>query len=1540
MSDDVDSVQPVTPMEVHGGQGTQIGDHNQQVNHFNVAHFHAAARPVVRSAYLEQVSRIAPLQLHDRADELAELAAFCTEAERGPYAWWRASAWSGKSALMSWLVLNPPPGARIVSFFVTARWRGNDDRDAFTHALLEQLADLLEEPLPAYLTDTTREPYLLRTLARATEACRQRGQGLVLVVDGLDEDRGVTIGPEAHSIAELLPSRPPAGLRVIVAGRPDPPVPSDVPDDHPLRDPAIVRILRASRQAAVVRADMQRELKRLLQGGPAERDLLGLVAAAGGGLSAGDLAELTGLAAYDIEENLRAVAGRTFTARASQWQPRAGSQVYVLGHEELQASAVRALGEARLTEYRARLRSWAGEYQRQGWPVRTPEYLFRGYFRLLLEARDVPRIVACAADDIRHDRMLDVTGGDTAALTEILEAQSLLIHGEQPDLPSLARLNVHRTRIAERNAYVPVTLPAVWAAIGHPERGEALARAINDPSQRARALAEMARATDNRDQARMLADLAVTAAQAIGEPVLRARALAELVQVMDDPAWAWAWAWTGALSDQAPVTASRITVTHSQTPVLIELVRVATRGGDLARAIDAARAVADPDVEARLLSELARTASEAGDLAHAEGAAAAITHPDARALALGDLARAVARAGDRAAAWPLQGRALAAARLISVPERRTSALEELAQLAVQTGNLAGGVAAAQSIVGEDQARVLVDLARAAAEAGGMANAGWLIDQALAGAQAVSDSALRAVLLASLARTMAATGATEQAVILADQVLTDAKAVTNPFRRTQVLTDAAWELAAARLLTQAAAAARAVADPVAGAELLAGLARTAARTTGRTQAALLVAEALAVAAAVTDSDQRASVQAALAQASAKAGDLPQAATIALAIPDPASQAQVLAELARTAAASGDQPQAKLITGRAVSASYAIADPSLQGQAQARLARAALAAGDLDQAVMIAGAVANPGLRARVLAELAHAADVVGQPARVRALTAQALNATGAVTRPRRRKWLLAELVRTAARSGNSALTLAFARAIVNPAERTEALQEAESIALAAGNWGLVQSVAEIQAGSPHWAHVMARLAHAAAATGDLARAKEAAAQGLAAALAMTGDAFLADAGQLIQQQYLFSDLALAAARADAPGLALDAVKAITSLKIRAQALAEIIEVAAEAGDPGQGQELAHATLSAVRDIPAAELGVQALGNLAKRAVDFGGIDLAKTLIRQAMTAVRAKNSQYSTESLVEMAGAAARAGDFELAETVALAVVNPAWQPQLLADLARAAAQAGEPERATRLAHQALTSAQPIADPYRYLHRLSELARAVREAGSPRKAELLVDRAYMTASSVVDARMRASLLAVLARRAAGDDKPKRAAELTAEAISATEDIDQGYDKTKALIDLAWEARDAGDQGQAAIIAAGAHAAADEIENRSYRALARVKLEKLDERFARDPVPEADEPPAGTKADVAAVRAIADPDRRARGMAEAARTASPGQARLLLAESLTTGHWLESVHPLAKVSSAAVIAIADEYLNLSAATVNFQWASPSSGLSLRQ
>jgi hypothetical protein len=205
----------------------------------------------------------------------------------------------------------------------------------------------------------------------------------VLVVDGLDEDRGVTTGPHTRSIAGLLPGSPPAGMRVIVAGRPNPPVPDDVPDWHPLRDPSVIRLLAASAHARDLQRLGQTELRRLLKGSPVEQDLLGLLTAARGGLSALDLRALTGADLATIEDVLHTVAGRTFTRREAHWIPRSRPRVYLLGHEELHTAAVGYLGEDRLAGYRNRIHAWADTYRtprgtRLPWPPDTAEYLLRG----------------------------------------------------------------------------------------------------------------------------------------------------------------------------------------------------------------------------------------------------------------------------------------------------------------------------------------------------------------------------------------------------------------------------------------------------------------------------------------------------------------------------------------------------------------------------------------------------------------------------------------------------------------------------------------------------------------------------------------------------------------------------------------------------------------------------------------------------------------------------------------------------------------------------------------------------------------------------------------------------------------------------------------------------------------------------------------------------------------------------------------------------------------------------------------------------------
>jgi Zn-dependent M28 family amino/carboxypeptidase len=60
-------------------------------------------------------------------------------------------------------------------------------------------------------------------------------------------------------------------------------------------------------------------------------------------------------------------------------------------------------------------------------------------------------------------------------------------------------------------------------------------------------------------------------------------------------------------------------------------------------------------------------------------------------------------------------------------------------------------------------------------------------------------------------------------------------------------------------------------------------------------------------------------------------------------------------------------------------------------------------------------------------------------------------------------------------------------------------------------------------------------------------------------------------------------------------------------------------------------------------------------------------------------------------------------------------------------------------------------------------------------------------------------------------------------------------------------------------------------------------------------------------------------ITDLDQQAKALADAASKAAPDQARSLLAQALTLGHWSASVNVLVEIDPAAVITIADQYLS---------------------
>ncbi|WP_405526103.1 hypothetical protein OG592_01555 [Streptomyces avidinii] len=574
----------------------------------------------------------------ERERELEELTRFCTAEDAPSYRWWRAEAWAGKTALLAWFALHPPQDVRVVPFFITARLGAHNDRLAYVDVVLEQLAELIGEALPAHLTGPTREGHLLRLYGEAARTCAQRGQRLVLLVDGLDEDRTWTTSPDAHSIASLLPDRLEGGMRVIVAGRPNPPIPSDVAVHHPLRRTDIARRLDISRHAQIIREEAERELKVLLADNGLQHEMLGLVTAAGGGLTASDLAELTGATPYLIKDTMRSHAGRTFAVREGH-----AAEVHLLAHEELQDHATEMLGEAALGRYHRMLHAWAAAYAARGWPADTPEYLLRGYFQMLRADGDLKRIVACALDAVRHDRMLDVTFGDAVASDEIRMAEELIIDAGVPDLLDMVRLAIRRDELDARNDRVTSTLPWAWAALGHIHRAQALARSIPIPDERALALVRVAEELVERAEIEQAVTLLEEA-----EAVL---SVAEEVWEQSSPALAGAvaaWTRIGRLE-----RAERLVVTVGDTwdrrRLLPELVGTWVHAGAFHRAEALALGDTDPVVRTLSVASFLAAHAEAGHVADAQERARA-AGPAHAALALARVASVLHRSGRRDAA--------------------------------------------------------------------------------------------------------------------------------------------------------------------------------------------------------------------------------------------------------------------------------------------------------------------------------------------------------------------------------------------------------------------------------------------------------------------------------------------------------------------------------------------------------------------------------------------------------------------------------------------------------------------------------------------------------------------------------------------------------------------------------------------------------------------------------------------------------------------------------------------------------------------------
>ncbi len=1160
----------------------------------------AAPGELVQAGYTAQVRDIAPEALRGREEELAELVEFCAGEDR--YGWWQAGPWAGKSALAAWFVLHPPAGVIAASFFVTGRLAGQADSDAFTEAMIEQLAAIAGESAAGTATAAGRDRERRRLLDLAGERVAERQQRLVLVVDGLDEDEGATAGSGRPSIAALLPKRPPGAVRVLITSRPHPGIPGDVPADHPLRR-CQPRRLAPSPFAQEVEVEAKRELLEQLHGDQLQVDVIGFITAAGGGLTLRELAELTGRPEWMLDGKLGSVFGRSLRTRAPTDRPSRDSadRVYLFAHETLRATAEQELAHD-LGPYHQRIDRWADEYRAQGWPESTPRYLLRPYGRMLGTSGALDRLISLATDAVRHDRMLAYTYGDASALAEITTTRQLILARPVPDLAALGRLAVYQDRLVNRNRAVPIELPALWARLGQSHRAEALARSIRDPGDQSRALCALAAALagTDRERALALAAEAEQAARTIPDTGERARALGTVVEGLV----------AAGLWEQAEQAARAILSTGERAQAL-SVMAAALAGADRERALalaaeaeQAARALPDTGERAWALRRLVEGLVAAGLWEQAEQAARAIPSTRERAQALSAVVGGLVAAG----LWEQAEQAARAIPSIVVRARALSAV-------------------AAGLAGADRERALA----LAAEA----------EQA---ARAILSTRERAQALSVVAAALAGADR-ERALALAAEAEQAARAILDTDERAWALRRLVGRLVAAGLWEQAEQAARAIPDT---AELARALSAVAAALAGadRERALALAAEAEQAARAIPSTRDQARALSAVAAGLVAAGLWEQAEQAARAIPDTGELARALSVVA-AGLVGADRERALALAAEAEQAARAIPDASEQSRALSVVAAGLAAAGLWEQAEQAARAIPSPGEQDRALSAVATGLVAAG-------LWGQAERAARAIPDTGERARALGTVVGGLVAAGLWGQAERAARAIPDTGERARALGTVVGGLVAAGLWEQAEQAARAIPSIVVRAQALSAVA-AGLAGADRERALALAAEAEQAARAIPGTRERAQALSVVAAALVGADreraLALAAE-------AEQAARAILSTRERAQALS-VVAAALVGADRERALALAAEAEQAARAIPGPGEQSRALGMV------VGGL-VAAGLWDQAERAAGAiSDTGEQARALSAVAAGLVAAGLWEQAEQAARAIPDTGDQARAL-----------------------------------------------------------------------------------------------------------------------------------------------------------------------------------------------------------------------------------------------------------------------------------
>ncbi|WP_280303471.1 serine protease [Nocardia abscessus] len=461
--------------------------------------------------------------IHGRSAEIGDMAEFCASADF--YLTWTAGKWSGKTTLIRYFVAYPPERVEVISFFVNARRPDRCDAAAFLEIVRMQLAAVTTAKSIREVTRGAEAGWLFRALERGARECRTRGRVLVLLIDGLDEDRYFSANSVATtSIVSLLPARVIDNLKIIVTSRPYPPVFEGLDDAHPML-PARRELSRSAHVKDIERSAAKEIESTVGVGEGLAMDILGLLSAADSALAVGELADLTHATLAQVRmtiwHSLRLSV--EIVGRRGGLGPHA-SDLVVASHETLGALIKEQLGLQVYDSYYQRLREWSRVHLRKGWTDDTPQFLERGLVRLLAQRDDLDELLALAFDRSRHRWLIGRFGGSHQTLEEIRICEAMNTTLPMPDIGIAARLAVERDFVSARYRFVSADMLRLLVRLSQATAAKSIANSADSRSSTDQYLYSIVAAQIDMGA---LEDAAATAPQ-ISNSMLRVQARADI----------------------------------------------------------------------------------------------------------------------------------------------------------------------------------------------------------------------------------------------------------------------------------------------------------------------------------------------------------------------------------------------------------------------------------------------------------------------------------------------------------------------------------------------------------------------------------------------------------------------------------------------------------------------------------------------------------------------------------------------------------------------------------------------------------------------------------------------------------------------------------------------------------------------------------------------------------------------------------------------------------------------------------------------------